>query len=53
MRGAIPPLPQHTLMAWCSVKKWTTLPLPFTLPGSFDKRRTKYQRLCVTTFGSL
>jgi hypothetical protein len=30
MHEAIPPLPQYTFMAWCSVKKitGTTLPLP-------------------------
>jgi hypothetical protein len=33
MRGAIPLLPQHAFMAWCSVKKstGTTLPLPLEI----------------------
>jgi len=30
MRGAIPPLPQHAFMAWCSVKKTTGTTLSFT-----------------------
>jgi hypothetical protein len=32
MSGSIPPFPQYTFMAWCSVKKkgtGATLPLPF------------------------
>jgi hypothetical protein len=37
MRRAIPPLLQHTFMAWCSVKKstGTTLPIPYT-PEDWD-----------------
>jgi hypothetical protein len=31
MRGAIPPLPQYSFMAWCSVKHRDTLPY-LTLP---------------------
>jgi hypothetical protein len=30
MRGAIPPLPQHVFMVWCSVKKSTETTLRFT-----------------------
>jgi len=40
MNGAIPPLPQYALMAWCSVKSTgTTLPLPLHVvltPTWFD-----------------
>jgi hypothetical protein len=34
MNGSIPPLPQYTFMAWCSVKARTTL--LFTLPYQFS-----------------
>jgi len=36
MRGAIPPLPHYTFMAWCSVKKNTGSTLPFNLPYAFS-----------------
>jgi len=37
MRGSLPPLPQHTLMAWCSAKKGTETDLPYlTLPLFID-----------------
>jgi hypothetical protein len=36
MSGAIPPLPQYALMAWCSVKSTgTALSLPFTIEMHF------------------
>jgi hypothetical protein len=32
MGGAVPPIPQYALVAWCSVRRstWTTLPYLFT-----------------------
>jgi hypothetical protein len=43
MHGAIPPLPQHAFMAWCSVKKKAQGQLNRYLGISTD--RTKHMRI--------
>jgi hypothetical protein len=51
MSGDMPPLPQYTLMAWCSVKKkqrdsFTFLPLP-----SLGKNASDTCALLSTVYG--
>jgi hypothetical protein len=44
MRGAIPPLPPYTFMAWCSVKAQGQL---YLLPFSFTSlRNSEWKRIC-------
>jgi hypothetical protein len=50
MRGAIPPLPQYALMAWCSVKSTeTTLPLPYIPANASVNAARNYKRI-ITQF---
>jgi hypothetical protein len=49
MGGAIPPLAQYSLMAWCSVKERTTLPLPFvySMQRTLKDRKNNVPQQCI------
>jgi hypothetical protein len=53
MRGAIPPLPQYTLMAWCSAKKGTVTALPLFYRYLSYTTVTVTMLLCMITAISL